>query len=39
MDEALRTRMSGAARQWVARFRWEDCVKAWEQLLLAEAGG
>ena len=38
IDEELRTRMSGAARGWVARFRWEDCVEAWEQLLLDEAG-
>lgn len=38
-DDALRGRLSDEARRWVARFRWEDTVDAWERLLLAEAGG
>ena len=29
--------MSHAARRWVSRFRWEDCIDAWEQLLVREA--
>ena len=37
-DEGERERMSREARRWVSRFRWEDCVEAWEQLLLREAG-
>ena len=38
-DHALRTRMSDAVRQRVARFRWQDCVQSWEDLLVREAGG
>ena len=30
--------MSEDARRWVARFRWEDCVDAWERLLVARGG-
>lgn len=37
-DAGRRERMSGEARRWVSRFRWEDCVAAWERLLLEEAG-
>ncbi len=37
-DERERERMSREARRWVSRFRWEDCVEAWEQLLRREAG-
>ena len=37
-DAGRRERMSGEARRWVSRFRWEDCVDAWERVLLAEAG-
>ncbi len=37
-DDARRERMSQAARRWVSRFRWEDCIEAWEQLLVREAG-
>jgi glycosyltransferase involved in cell wall biosynthesis len=36
-DEAQRERMSHNSRRWVSRFRWDDCVRAWEQLLLREA--
>ncbi len=38
LDDARRERMSRLARRWVSRFRWEDCVDAWERLLLREAG-
>ena len=38
-DCGLRDRMSTAAREWVSRFRWDDCVDAWESLLLREASG
>ncbi len=37
-DDARREQMSCAARRWVSRFRWEDCVDSWERLLLREAG-
>jgi glycosyltransferase involved in cell wall biosynthesis len=37
-DDARRARMSQAARQWVSRFRWADCIEAWERLLVREAG-
>ena len=37
-DDGQRERMSREARRWVSRFRWEDCVEAWERLLLREAG-
>ena len=37
-DDARREQMSHAARRWVSRFRWEDCIEAWERLLLREAG-
>ena len=37
-DEPRREQMSREARAWVSRFRWEDCVDAWERLLLLEAG-
>jgi glycosyltransferase involved in cell wall biosynthesis len=37
-DDARRERMSHAARRWVSRFRWEDCIEAWERLLVREAG-
>ncbi len=37
-DGARREQMSHAARRWVSRFRWEDCIEAWERLLLREAG-
>ena len=37
-DAGRRERMSGEARRWVSRFRWEDCVDAWERVLLDEAG-
>jgi glycosyltransferase involved in cell wall biosynthesis len=37
-DGVRREQMSQAARRWVGRFRWEDCVDAWERLLVAEAG-
>jgi glycosyltransferase involved in cell wall biosynthesis len=37
-DDQRREQMSRAARAWVSRFRWEDCVDAWERLLLREAG-
>ena len=37
-DGDRRVRMSHAARGWVSRFRWEDCVDAWERVLLREAG-
>jgi glycosyltransferase involved in cell wall biosynthesis len=36
-DDARRERMSHAARGWVAQFRWEDCIDAWERLLEHEA--
>ena len=39
---AHRRRPPGAdeprCRRWVSRFRWEDCIEAWEQLLVREAG-
>jgi len=38
-DCGLRDRMSTAARAWVSRFRWDDCVDAWERVLLREASG
>ena len=37
-DGARREEMSSAARRWVSRFRWEDCVDSWERLLLQESG-
>jgi glycosyltransferase involved in cell wall biosynthesis len=37
-DDARRDRMSSAARSWVSRFRWDDCVDAWEHVLDREAG-
>jgi glycosyltransferase involved in cell wall biosynthesis len=37
LDDARRKRMSGDSRRWVSRFRWDDCVDAWERLLLGEA--
>ena len=37
MDDARRERMSHDTRRWVSRFRWDDCVEAWERLLLSEA--
>jgi glycosyltransferase involved in cell wall biosynthesis len=38
VDADLRRRMGEASRTWVSRFRWEDAVTAWEQLLAEEAG-
>lgn len=32
-----RNRMSGEVRKWVSQFHWEDCVAAWEELLIREA--
>ncbi|HSO65275.1 MAG TPA: glycosyltransferase family 4 protein, partial [Ornithinibacter sp.] len=37
-DANRREQMSRDARTWVSRFRWEDCVDAWERVLLHEAG-
>lgn len=37
-DHGLRERMSGQAQAWVSRFHWDDCIDAWEQLLLREVG-
>ena len=37
-DEEQRERLSREARRWVSRFRWQDCVEAWERLLVREAG-
>lgn len=32
-----RAAMSAHVRRWVSRFRWEDCIQAWEELLVSEA--
>lgn len=37
-QDADRQRMSNEVRTWVGQFHWEDCVQAWEDLLLREAG-
>jgi glycosyltransferase involved in cell wall biosynthesis len=37
-DGDQRERMSHGARAWVSRFRWDDCVDAWERVLLREVG-
>lgn len=37
-DADRRGQMSRDARSWVSRFRWDDCVDAWERVLLRESG-
>jgi glycosyltransferase involved in cell wall biosynthesis len=37
-DPRRRADMAAAAQAWVSRFRWEDAVLAWEELLEQEAG-
>jgi glycosyltransferase involved in cell wall biosynthesis len=38
VDGARREAMSAEVRRWVARFRWEDTITAWERLLRTHAG-
>ncbi|MEI2775858.1 MAG: glycosyltransferase family 4 protein [Tetrasphaera sp.] len=38
-DEQLRTRLSANVHEWVARFRWEETIDAWERLLIGEGDG
>ena len=37
-SDDVRHRMSDDVRAWVSRFHWDDCVSAWEGLLLREVG-
>lgn len=36
LEHETRAHMSNAVREWVSRFHWNDCVQAWEELLLRE---